>query len=60
MTSRQVFPDKTATIQDKTGSVRHTTGWLTGGWSHSQDQELGRIGEISNMFDILLGKYNRS
>ena len=30
------------------------TGCLPGGWSHGPDTESGRVGEISNMFDIML------
>ena len=58
LTSWEVLPDKMVTVQDKKGSAsdkpqRPITGWLPGGQSQGPDTESGRIGEISNMFDIL-------
>ena len=32
---------------------RDKTGQFPGGWSLAWDQELGRVAEISNMFDSL-------
>ena len=40
-------------------SHRDMTGWLPGRWSHGRYQESLRIGEISNMFDILLIHRNK-
>ena len=35
------------------------TSWFPGGREHSWDKELGRIGEISNVFDILPTHHNK-
>ena len=35
------------------------TSWFPGGWSHGQEQESGRVSEISNMFDILVTHCNK-
>ena len=35
------------------------TSWFPGGLEHSWDKELGRIGEISNVFDILPTHHNK-
>ena len=54
-----MFSDKTVIVYDRTESVsaklqRYTTGQFADGQSRDQDQDSGRVGEISNMFDIFL------
>ena len=55
--------DKTGSVTDK--SYRSTTTQFPGGQSHSLDAESWRVGELSNMFDIMPirrdkpGNYNR-
>ena len=49
MTGREVLPDKTVTVYDKTGQAVETHNRIATRWAESW-----RVTEISNMFDILL------
>ena len=55
-TRREVLKTRWEVTKTRWGVTR--TSLLLDGWSHSQDQDSGRVREISNMFDIFTTHHN--